>query len=85
MSIAKHPTYAGFMTARPRPFSRAFLRRLAPLLLLPLGACNWVVMSPAGDVAVQQRDNACETWIAAGATAARHHGPQQHHALSCIA
>ena len=56
MSIAKHPTYAGFMTARPRPFSRAFLRRLTPLLLLPLSACNWVVMSPAGDVAVQQRD-----------------------------
>ena len=25
-------------------------------MLLPLGACNWVVMSPAGDVAVQQRD-----------------------------
>ena len=56
MSIPMPPPYAGFMTARPRPFCQAFLRRLAPLLLLPLGACNWVVMSPAGDVAVQQRD-----------------------------
>ncbi|WP_066528548.1 ubiquinol oxidase subunit II [Sphingobium sp. EP60837] len=44
------------MTARPARLSPAFLRRFAPLLLLPLGACNWVVMSPAGDVAVQQRD-----------------------------
>jgi cytochrome o ubiquinol oxidase subunit 2 len=29
---------------------------MAPLCLLPLSACNWVVMNPAGDVAVQQRD-----------------------------
>lgn len=56
MSIPKHPSYAGFMTARPVPVPAAFLRRLAPLLLLPLGACDWVVMSPSGDVAMQQRD-----------------------------
>lgn len=48
--------YAGIMTARPFARTRAILRRIAPLMLLPLGACNWVVMSPAGDVAVQQRD-----------------------------
>jgi len=35
---------------------RRFLRFLAPLTLLPLSACNFVVMNPAGDVAVQQRD-----------------------------
>jgi cytochrome o ubiquinol oxidase subunit 2 len=56
MSIPEKPSYAGCMTARPARLSPAFLRRFAPLLLLPLGACNWVVMSPAGDVAVQQRD-----------------------------
>ncbi|KFG92165.1 Cytochrome O ubiquinol oxidase subunit II [Sphingobium herbicidovorans NBRC 16415] len=56
MSIPKHPSYAGFMTARLVPVPAAFLRRLAPLLLLPLGACDWVVMSPSGDVAMQQRD-----------------------------
>ncbi|RJG53459.1 ubiquinol oxidase subunit II [Sphingobium terrigena] len=44
------------MIARPSAKCRAFLRRFAPLLLLPLGACNWVVMAPSGDVAVQQRD-----------------------------
>lgn len=27
-----------------------------PLLFLPLGGCDWVVLSPAGDVAMQQRD-----------------------------
>jgi cytochrome o ubiquinol oxidase subunit 2 len=31
-------------------------RLFAPLALLPLSACNWIVMNPAGDVAVQQRD-----------------------------
>lgn len=56
MSIPKHPSYAGFMTARLAPVPAAFLRRLAPFLLLPLGACDWVVMSPSGDVAMQQRD-----------------------------
>jgi cytochrome o ubiquinol oxidase subunit 2 len=56
MSITNNPSYAGFMTARPARPCPAFLRRFAPLLLLPLGACNWVVISPAGDVAVQQRN-----------------------------
>ncbi|AMK23784.1 MULTISPECIES: ubiquinol oxidase subunit II [unclassified Sphingobium] len=28
----------------------------APILALPLTACNWVVMNPSGDIAVQQRD-----------------------------
>ncbi|MEJ7934682.1 ubiquinol oxidase subunit II [Sphingobium sp. AN558] len=42
-------------TTRPARLLRV-LRHLAPLALLPLGACNWVVMSPAGDVAMQQRD-----------------------------
>lgn len=56
MSTPVSPSYAGGMTLRP-PFSpAATLRRFAPLLLLPLGGCNWVVMSPAGDVAMQQRD-----------------------------
>lgn len=33
------------------------IKRALPLLALSLlGGCNWVVMSPAGDVAVQQRD-----------------------------
>jgi cytochrome o ubiquinol oxidase subunit 2 len=44
------------MIARPPAKSRAFLRRFAPLLLLALGACDWVVMAPSGDVAMQQRD-----------------------------
>ena len=56
MSIPVIPFYAGSMTARPAFISPAFLRRFVPLLLLPLGACDWVVMSPAGDVAMQQRD-----------------------------
>ena len=38
----------------------AFMRRFKTLLLLPLagllGGCNLVVLSPAGDVAMQQRD-----------------------------
>ncbi|WP_083831237.1 ubiquinol oxidase subunit II [Sphingomonas sp. KC8] len=43
----------------PKPGSRlgiAKARALAPLLLLPLAGCDWIVMNPAGDVAVQQRD-----------------------------
>ncbi|MBP0440607.1 ubiquinol oxidase subunit II [Tianweitania sediminis] len=36
------------------------LRRFTPFLLLPLflllSGCNWVVMSPSGDIAAQQRD-----------------------------
>ena len=44
------------MIARPPAKSLAILRRFAPVLLLPLGACNWVVMAPSGDVAMQQRD-----------------------------
>jgi cytochrome o ubiquinol oxidase subunit 2 len=44
------------MIARPPAKSRAILRRFAPLLLLALGACDWVVMAPSGDVAMQQRD-----------------------------
>ena len=56
MSIHRFQDYAGIMTARQLPITRAILRLAAPLMLLPLGACNWVVMSPAGDVAVQQRD-----------------------------
>lgn len=56
MSIALPPSYAANMTARRFTLKSAVLRRFAPLLLLPLGACNWVVMSPSGDVAMQQRD-----------------------------
>ncbi|HEX7876529.1 MAG TPA: ubiquinol oxidase subunit II [Sphingobium sp.] len=44
------------MTARRIAFPPGFPRFLAPLLVAPLGACNWVVMSPSGDVAMQQRD-----------------------------
>jgi cytochrome o ubiquinol oxidase subunit 2 len=32
------------------------LRWSAPILALPLTACDWVVMNPSGDIAVQQRD-----------------------------
>ncbi len=56
MSMRYPSPYAGDMTA---PFTRpksAILRRFAPVLLLPLGGCNWVLMNPAGDVALQQRD-----------------------------
>jgi cytochrome o ubiquinol oxidase subunit 2 len=56
MSIALPPPYAANMTACRFILKAAALRRFAPLLLLPLGACNWVVMSPSGDVAMQQRD-----------------------------
>lgn len=56
MSIPADPPYAGSMTARRSIYSAAVMRRFAPLLLLPLAGCDWVVMSPAGDVAVQQRD-----------------------------
>ena len=56
MSIPAAPPYAGSMTARRSIYSAAVMRRFAPLLLLPLAGCDWVVMSPAGDVAVQQRD-----------------------------
>ena len=56
MSIPMNPSYAGGMTHRLPIPAAALLRRFAPLLLLPLGACNWVVMSPAGDVAMQQRN-----------------------------
>jgi cytochrome o ubiquinol oxidase subunit 2 len=46
------------MIARQSHFIRTKLPRLAAAIacLSPLSACNWVVMSPAGDVAVQQRD-----------------------------
>ena len=56
MSIPMNPSYAGGMTHRLPIPAVVLLRRFAPLLLLPLGACNWVVMSPAGDVAMQQRN-----------------------------
>jgi cytochrome o ubiquinol oxidase subunit II len=56
MSMPPPPPYAGSMTARRFTSPAAVLRRFVPLLLLPLGACDWVVMSPAGDVAMQQRD-----------------------------
>lgn len=56
MSCHGLPDYASGMTARLPAKTRAILRRFAPLLLLPLGGCDWVVMSPAGDVAMQQRD-----------------------------
>lgn len=56
MSPRPLPDYAGLMTARRLAKSRAFLRRFAPLMLLPLGGCDWIVMHPAGDVAMQQRD-----------------------------
>jgi cytochrome o ubiquinol oxidase subunit 2 len=32
------------------------LRWSAPILAAPLAGCNWVVMNPSGDIAVQQRD-----------------------------
>lgn len=56
MSIPVKRSYSCGMNLRlPLP-PAAPMRRFAPLLLLPLSACNWVVMSPAGDVAMQQRD-----------------------------
>ncbi len=56
MSNPSPPPYSASMTVRRLIPSTAVFRRFAPVLLLPLGACDWVVMSPAGDVAVQQRD-----------------------------
>lgn len=56
MSNRLPPPYPLGMTVRRLIPSSVILRCSAPLMLLPLGACNWVVMSPAGDVAVQQRD-----------------------------
>jgi len=38
------------------PHWTRIFRRSAPILALPLTACNWVVMNPSGDIAVQQRD-----------------------------
>ncbi|BBD97107.1 ubiquinol oxidase subunit II [Sphingobium amiense] len=38
-----------------RPANRLF-RWSAPILAAPLAGCNWVVMNPSGDVALQQRD-----------------------------
>lgn len=38
------------------PHWTRLLRRTAPILALPLAGCNWVVMNPSGDIAVQQRD-----------------------------
>ncbi|SEQ82558.1 ubiquinol oxidase subunit II [Sphingobium sp. YR768] len=41
------------------PLSPNWIRRLrwsAPILAAPLAGCNWVVMNPSGDIAVQQRD-----------------------------
>lgn len=32
------------------------LRWSAPILAAPLAGCNWVVMNPSGDIAMQQRD-----------------------------
>lgn len=37
--------------------TRAMIFRWSiPILALPLSACDWVVMNPSGDIAVQQRD-----------------------------
>jgi len=56
MSIRKRPAYADSMTVRRFLDRSAFLRRLSPTLLLPLGGCDWILMNPAGDVALQQRN-----------------------------
>ncbi|PZA18758.1 ubiquinol oxidase subunit II, partial [Modestobacter versicolor] len=41
----------------PIPLDRTrIFRWSAPILALPLTACDWVVMNPSGDIAVQQRD-----------------------------
>jgi len=43
--------------SNPLPLDRAWIFRWsAPILALPLTGCNWVVMNPSGDIAVQQRD-----------------------------
>ena len=42
-----------------QPHSPRWIRLLrwsAPILAAPLAGCNWVVMNPTGDIAVQQRD-----------------------------
>ncbi|MFD1105587.1 ubiquinol oxidase subunit II [Sphingobium olei] len=42
-----------------QPFSPNRIRLLrwsAPILAAPLAGCNWVVMNPSGDIALQQRD-----------------------------
>jgi cytochrome o ubiquinol oxidase subunit 2 len=44
------------MTARRSITRSGLVRILALPLLLPLSGCDWVVMNPAGDVALQQRD-----------------------------
>ncbi len=56
MSIRRCPDYARSMTVRRIIDRSAFLRRFSPALLLPLGGCDWILMNPAGDVALQQRD-----------------------------
>lgn len=38
------------------PLRTRIFRWSAPALLLPLAGCDWVVMNPSGDIAVQQRD-----------------------------
>ena len=44
---------AELLNSRPRSW---FLRAAAVLPALMISGCNWVVMSPSGDIAVQQRD-----------------------------
>lgn len=59
MSQRTIPAYLRCMPSTPRlraPKLRATSRLLALAALVPLAACNAVVLHPAGDVAVQQRD-----------------------------
>jgi cytochrome o ubiquinol oxidase subunit II len=44
------------MTSRRTRALPAFLRLCALVLPFPLGGCDWVVVHPSGDVAMQQRD-----------------------------
>ncbi|KAA9020822.1 ubiquinol oxidase subunit II [Sphingobium limneticum] len=44
------------MANPPSPNRIRLLRWSAPILAAPLAGCNWVVMNPSGDIAVQQRD-----------------------------
>lgn len=44
------------MSTAPSPKRIRLLRWSAPILAAPLAGCNWVVMNPSGDIAVQQRD-----------------------------
>jgi cytochrome o ubiquinol oxidase subunit 2 len=37
-------------------FKKLYRLFLVVLMLIPLAGCNWVVMAPSGDIAVQQRD-----------------------------